>query len=60
MSEEIALELLTEREVAEYLKTRSVAQTQFMSQKVPFWREIQRLFSKQICRLKDLLPSWLV
>jgi hypothetical protein len=28
--------------------------------KVPFWRELQRLFSQPICRLKDLLLSWLV
>ena len=28
--------------------------------KVPFWRELQSLFSQPICRLKDLLLSWLV
>jgi hypothetical protein len=27
--------------------------------KVPFWRELQKLFSQTICRTKDLLLSWL-
>jgi hypothetical protein len=41
-------------------KSTSVIQTQFMSGKVPFWRELQRLFSQPICGLKDLLLSRLV